>query len=47
MIVSDESWEASQEGPIRRNDMELGELYDARMEEIKGWHGVSLSLIHI
>ncbi|MBR5343407.1 MAG: family 78 glycoside hydrolase catalytic domain [Oscillospiraceae bacterium] len=40
LLCSDESWEASQEGPVRRNDMELGEVYDARMEEIAGWHGV-------
>ncbi len=42
LLVSDESWEASQEGPIRRNDMELGEVYDARMEEITAWHGVKV-----
>ncbi len=40
LLCSDESWEASQEGPVRQNDMELGEVYDARMEEIAGWHGV-------
>ena len=41
VLVSDEGWEASQEGPIRLNDMELGETYDARMEEITAWHGVT------
>ena len=41
VLVSDESWQASQSGPIRRNDMELGEEYDARMEDIRDWHGVT------
>ena len=39
-LVSDESWEASQSGPVRQNDMQLGESYDARMEDITDWHGV-------
>ena len=39
-LVSDESWEASQSGPIRQNDMQLGEGYDARMEDVSHWHGV-------
>ena len=42
VLVSDESWQASQSGPIRKNDMELGEEYDARMEEIIDWHGVTV-----
>ena len=42
LLWSDESWEASQCGPIRRNDMELGERYDARMETVRDWHGVTL-----
>ena len=42
LMWSDENWEASQGGPIRRNDMELGETYDARREEIRDWHGVIL-----
>ena len=42
VLVSDESWQASQSGPIRRNDMELGEEYDARMEDIRDWHGVTV-----
>ncbi len=41
VLTSDSSWQASQEGPIRLNDMELGELYDARMEEISNWYGVT------
>jgi alpha-L-rhamnosidase len=34
-IVTDESWKAG-EGPILKNSVYLGELYDARMEQ-KGW----------
>ncbi len=40
VLISDENWEASQSGPIRQNDMQLGECYDARMEDITGWHPV-------
>ncbi|MBR4896990.1 MAG: family 78 glycoside hydrolase catalytic domain [Clostridia bacterium] len=39
-LVSDESWEASQEGPVRQNDLQMGEEYDARRESITDWHGV-------
>ena len=42
VLISDESWEASQEGPVRLNDMELGEVYDARMEKITNWHAVTV-----
>ena len=42
LMWSDENWEASQCGPIRCNDMELGETYDARREEIRDWHGVTI-----
>lgn len=42
VLVSDGDWEASQNGPTRLNDLEKGETYDARMEEITGWHGVTL-----
>ena len=42
VLCSDEGWEASQQGPIRENDLEVGESYDARMEEIGGWHGVTI-----
>ena len=42
VLASDESWQASQSGPIRKNDMELGEEYDARMEEIHDWHGAAV-----
>ena len=42
VLISDESWEASQEGPIRLNDLEKGEEYDARKETVEGWHGVTV-----
>ena len=41
-LVSDESWEASQNGPTRLNDLEKGEEYDARMEDVTGWHEVTV-----
>lgn len=40
VCISDESWMASQMGPIRENDMQQGEVVDARMEEITGYHKV-------
>ena len=43
VCISDESWEATQEGPLRENDMQQGEVYDANREDIfnlAGWHGV-------
>ncbi len=40
ILISDECWQASQMGPIRENDLQLGEHYDARMEQITDWHGV-------
>lgn len=40
VLVSDESWEASQHGPVRENDLELGETIDARLADIDAWHGV-------
>ena len=42
ILCSDSSWEASQSGPIRLNDMEKGEAYDARMEAVTDWHGVTV-----
>ena len=42
ILRSDETWEASQSGPIRENDLETGEIYDARMEKITDWHGVTV-----
>ena len=40
VCVSDKSWQATQEGPLRENDMQQGEVYDARLEEPGGWHEV-------
>lgn len=49
-VISDATWKATQNGPIRRNDLKTGEEYDARMEmpgwcapgyDDSGWHGVS------
>ena len=42
VLKSDESWEASQEGPTRENDLQQGESYDARKEEITSWHPVTV-----
>lgn len=42
VCLSDESWEATQEGPIRANDMQQGEVVDARREVLTGWHGVKV-----
>lgn len=38
ILQTDETWEASQSGPIRMTDMELGEVYDAQMEAVTEWH---------
>lgn len=40
VLISDRSWFASQSGPIRFSDMEIGEVYDASMESITDWHEV-------
>lgn len=52
VCVSDETWQATQDSPIRENDMQQGEVYDARLEkDFPGiysegsetdavWHGV-------
>ena len=42
VLCSDERWEASQQGPVRENDLQQGETYDARMEEIRDWHSVTV-----
>ena len=42
IIKSDDTWFASQDGPIRFSDMEIGEVYDANKEEIKLWHEVKV-----
>lgn len=42
VCISDEKWRASQSGPIRENDMQQGEVVDARMEEISDYHDVKV-----
>ncbi|MBR1758115.1 MAG: family 78 glycoside hydrolase catalytic domain [Lachnospiraceae bacterium] len=42
LLASDESWEATSEGPTRENDLQQGETYDARREALVGWHGVKV-----
>ena len=42
VLCSDGNWEATQQGPIRENDLQQGEAYDARMEKMTGWHGVTV-----
>ena len=46
LLVSDETWEASQKGPTRQNDLQQGETYDARLENVgenaNDWHGVQV-----
>ena len=41
VCISDESWEATQRGPICKDDMQQGEEVDARLDELTGWHGVT------
>ena len=42
VCVSDERWQASNNGPIRENDMQQGEYYDATKEDITEWHEVKV-----
>ena len=42
VLRSDEHWEATQDGPVRENDLQQGEAYDARRETLTGWHGVTV-----
>lgn len=42
VLVSDERWQASQNGPVRLNDLQKGEEYDACLEQITGWHNVTV-----
>ena len=38
VCISDDSWSASQNGPIRYNDMQQGEIVDSRIDKINDWH---------
>ncbi|MCQ2982470.1 MAG: glycoside hydrolase family 78 protein [Treponemataceae bacterium] len=40
VCVSDETWQASQNGPVRENDMQQGESVDLRIDSASGYHGV-------
>lgn len=42
VCISDENWLASQNGPIRENDMQQGEVVDASLEEISDYHVVKV-----
>lgn len=42
VCVSDDKWEASQNGAIRENDMQQGEIVDARLTELSDWHEVKV-----
>ncbi len=39
---TDETWLASQSGPLGENDLKSGETYDARKETITDWHPVTI-----
>lgn len=41
-IVTDESWLASNDGPLGYNDLMAGEEYDARREQSMTYHGVKV-----
>lgn len=40
VCVSDQTWQATQNGPLREADLQKGEVYDAGKEELTGWHEV-------
>jgi len=45
VCVSDGAMRATQKGPIRQNDLQQGEVYDARLEgELTGWHSVKTAV---
>ncbi len=41
VCLSDGQWQASQDGPLRENDMQQGEVVDAR-RTLQAWHGVTV-----
>ena len=43
VCLSDESWEASQAGPIREDDMQQGEIVDLLIDEPTDYHEVIIS----
>ncbi|MBI9070213.1 MAG: family 78 glycoside hydrolase catalytic domain [Melioribacteraceae bacterium] len=42
IIISDDSWKATNDGPILSSDIYNGEIYDAR-KELKGWTGINFN----
>ncbi len=42
VCMTDETWTATQEGPIRDTDLMMGEVYDATLEDLanKRWHSI-------
>lgn len=42
VCMTDERWEATQNGPLRLTDNMQGEIYDARLEGLSGWHKVNI-----
>lgn len=42
VLISDETWLASQDGPLGINDFMRGEEYDARRENSQTWHNVKV-----
>ena len=42
ILISDENWEASQNGALGLNDMMKGEEYDAGKETVTDWHSVTV-----
>lgn len=42
ICMTDEKWQASQSGPIRENDMQQGEVIDARLQEVRDFHQVKV-----
>lgn len=42
ICATDESWLASQAGPLRENDMQQGEVYDGRIRQITDYHEAKL-----
>lgn len=47
VLVTDGSWRASTNGPLQQNDMQQGEVYDARLEDVtdadRNWHNVTVA----
>ncbi len=39
-VISDKTWEATQNGPLRHADNMDGEIYDARLHKLTKWHKV-------